>query len=187
MKPLTKYCLLALLLPALLLFQVACTPSQVVSLLGNVADAAAVAIPLLGGSLPPEVRAQIASYLAAVSQACSQTSTLLAASGGKIDPAMISQIVGMFAAIVVPGLPPGLPQTIAMAVQAVAAAVASFLAQIQPHTVGGGQNRTQEVERPQQAQAQAAVLKVSHGDRARLAKVKAQADATVLAVRRLGY
>lgn len=117
-----------MLVLVLLLALVGCNTSPL-AYLDLAVGALEVALPLIGpaAGLPPDVVAQVGSYLAGVSQAATQASDILAGPG--TDAQKSAQILAAFAGIAEPIVPVQY-QAIVSAVQQVALYVAKFIASI---------------------------------------------------------
>ncbi len=105
-----------------------CTANQVITDLEMVLAGVETVFPIVASvaNLPPAITQQVSTYLAAVSNATAQSSTILASPGTAGQHA--AQITSLFAGIAKPLLPAGTPANVAGAVDAVAQAVARFLA-----------------------------------------------------------
>jgi hypothetical protein len=153
---------------ALALAMQACTPSQLVTDLSAVVDAASVAVAFVP-SLSPEAKAEIAKYLHAIAQASSETSVIL--DSGKLDAVTVARIVQLYTRIAVP-LIPGVPAQVVAAIDAVEAAVSAFLGQIQPI-----QARTTTKK----------AIAFNRSDRATLAEINTKAARVVMDLQKAGF
>ena len=173
--------LLACLLP---LAMVGCDVSSSIHLLGIVADAASVAVPiaLSATGLDPATKAAIAQYLAAVAQGVSQTSYLIDSSPGhKVDAKLAAQIVQIFANITLRVGTAQLPPAVAIALRAVVDALAAFLGTLPPlppQGLAAGTPPPLGAFKP---------FRISGRDRAAVAAAKMKADTAVQAIRAAGY
>lgn len=122
----------AIVLAALLILS-ACSTSQVIANLQIALDAVAAGLPILSGltNVPPEVVAQVETYVGATNQALGQASTILAGTG--TDAQKAAQIAAAFAGIAAPIVPPQYA-AIANLVKTVAQDVAAFLASVPGNT-----------------------------------------------------
>lgn len=127
--------MIAGVLIATLVFETACSQSEVLTTLNLIVTAATTAVDVLqsAGVLPPGTAALVLPYLNGVSAAVDYATTEL----GSTDSASVkaAKITQQFAMIVAPNLPPGTASAIVSAIEEVAGKVAAFLSTLQ---VGAG-------------------------------------------------
>ena len=148
---------------------VSCSPSTSIQRLNNIINAVEAVFPVVAATagLPDTTVQQVMSYLASVSTAAGQASTIL--QNGQSPAMQATEIAKAFAGIIAPQLPPGTPQTVISVVQSVASAVQAFLAWYDPTKLQATGNKPFQLT----SKDQAALLDIQK--RAAAAVVKAKA------------
>lgn len=162
---------------ALCLGLVACTANQVVTSAEVTVTAVEALSPFIASDagIPAADEAQILTFTKAASTCLSQA-TALGASG--YTAAIDAQIVATCAGVVSPVLSSGTPQNVAALVNVAASLVATFIAQFETVSpVPGGASAFAAAKK-------AVVAKLNAKQKARLAAVKARADAMAAKAKR---
>jgi type III secretory pathway lipoprotein EscJ len=158
---------------AVILTCTACSQNDVVTSLQLSVDAASVALPIVAQSagITPALENQLEAYLQATNTAISQASTILAGTGTPQQKS--AAIVAAFSTDAVPVMPAGTPLAVVQAIQAVSQDVAKFLqttaAPAPAAAVFGGKTPK--------------AVKIDAGTVAKLEKIKAKAEASLVAIK----
>jgi len=159
-----KYIVAPFLVVALL-FQTACSQSQVTETLALVTAAADAAV----GVLAPGTQALVVPYLNEVTSATDFAVTELQSTDAPGVKA--AKIAAQFASVVAPQLPPGTASTIVLAVGAVGKAITAFLATLNPAATTAAHALTLSKTK---------TLKLSGADKKALSDIKTKNDVVKL-------